>query len=398
MPEASHLTLLLLPLAAAAGWFLATRFRPPEETRSVNPQYLRGLQHLVNEEADKAIEILINIAGVDNETVETHLALGNLFRRQGQVDRALRIHQNLVARPNLAPQHRNQARYELGRDYLTAGVLDRAEALFSDLVEQGMLLDKALRGLIRIFEQERDWEKAIDASRRLESAESTSHRSVIAQYFCELAEAQLRKGNLRDALGLVKKAQSEDKTCVRAIMLEGDVGKAQENYKQAEKAYQRALKQRPDLAAELLPRLSDCHGDDRKGADWSAALANLSSEMPRAEIQIARARQLFDAGKPEHAIEYLAEQIEMSPSWRVFAELMALTGLDDDPRFSGLEPLRKSLQRMIQASAEYRCEHCGFEGRHLHWQCPSCRRWDAQRAVSDVISDEPIAVQKTAAP
>ena len=391
MPEASSLSFLLLPLAVAAGWLLATRFRSPEESNSVNPDYLRGLQYLVNEEADKAIEIFINIAGIDNETVETHLALGNLFRKQGQVDRALRLHQNLVARPNLDARHRNQARYELARDYLTAGVFDRAEALLNDLVRQGVFLEKSLRGLIRIYEQERDWDKALQMTRQLESAIGTKLPAEMAQYHCELAAQASARKDFRLASQQTRKALGEDRNCVRAMILEGDNLFAADKYRQAEKMFQRAIRARPDLSAEILPKLEKCFVKRGAPEEWASALSEISRSHPSVPTHVAIARLHVDGGRMDEAIHYLAGELENSPSWRLFAELLRLAEQDDDPRFAGLEELKKALHSMLAASPDYQCEHCGFTGRYLHWQCPSCRRWESQRALSDVITSGPVA-------
>mgnify|MGYP001440072004 FL=1 len=189
--------LALLPLAAASGWYVRGRAdRGDEPMPPVNADYLRGISQLVNEDADQAIATFVRVLEVDNDTAETHLALGNLFRRQGEVDRALRMHQNLVARPNLKAIHRNQARYELAQDYLRAGVLDRAEGLFRELADQNLFLERSLSGLIAIYEQERDWDQSIATTRRLETVRGTSMRPVIAQYFCELAEQARSAGQL----------------------------------------------------------------------------------------------------------------------------------------------------------------------------------------------------------
>lgn len=160
--------------------------RADEDIESAVPlhaDYLRGIRHLVNDDSDRAIESFVRALDVDNETVETHLALGNLFRRQGEVDRALRIHENLVARPSLSTDNRNLARYELARDYLCAGVLDRAEGLFQDLMNQNLFRDRTMSGLVTIYEQEREWERAIDITRRLEKHAATRCGPLLPSIF-----------------------------------------------------------------------------------------------------------------------------------------------------------------------------------------------------------------------
>jgi lipopolysaccharide biosynthesis regulator YciM len=162
-----ELLLLLLPVAAASGWIAARRSQRQERGKCVNdtsPVYFRGLNHLLNEEPDKAIDAFVEMLEVDSDTVETHLALGNLFRRRGEVERAIRIHQNLIARPALTREQRAQALLELGQDYMRAGLLDRAENLFRELKDTRLHVRQALKNLLVIYEKERDWQACLDTA------------------------------------------------------------------------------------------------------------------------------------------------------------------------------------------------------------------------------------------
>src|SRR5699024_5712911 len=186
MPEVIWvLLLLLLPVAAASGWYVRGQHGADEDKAPpIHSDYLRGIHYLVNDESDQAIESFVRVLEVNDDTVDMHLALGSLYRRQGEVDRALRVHENLVARPNLNTAHRNRARYELAQDYLRAGVLDRAENLFRELAQQKVSLERTMAGLISIYEQERDWPRAIEVTRQLGRVRGYSLRPVIAQYCC----------------------------------------------------------------------------------------------------------------------------------------------------------------------------------------------------------------------
>ncbi|MDE2315234.1 MAG: tetratricopeptide repeat protein, partial [Xanthomonadaceae bacterium] len=162
----------LAVLAFALGWWASRRASARRSGAAVNElssDYFRGLNYLLNEEQDKAIEVFLKLAEYNRDTVETHLALGNLFRRRGEVDRAIRLHQHLVSRPNLSEPAKTVALLELGEDYMRAGLLDRAEALFDDLVAMDAHAPSALRHLIAIYQHERDWNKAIEHARRLEA-------------------------------------------------------------------------------------------------------------------------------------------------------------------------------------------------------------------------------------
>jgi lipopolysaccharide assembly protein B len=199
--ELSVLALLVLA-AFLSGWLFARRTPVAAvgaQADRLRRNYFRGLNYLLNEQPDKAIEVFLQIAEVDKQTVETHLALGNLFRRRGETDRAIRVHQNLIARPNLTPEQKSLALLELGEDYMRAGLLDRAETLFTDLVGIDAHAPAALRHLIAICQQERDWKRAIEHARRLEEMTGESQAELVSQFLCELAEHAAGRGDAAQA-------------------------------------------------------------------------------------------------------------------------------------------------------------------------------------------------------
>lgn len=383
MFDAFGLTLLLLPLATAFGWYLHSRFKPPEDQPPPKTQYLRGVQHLVNDETDKAIDVFIKLLDVDHDTLDTHLALGSLFRRRGEVDRALRIHQNLVARANLDSKHRNRARYELAQDYLKAGVLDRAESLYRELLEQGMFKGKAVAALISIYEKERDWERAIEATRQQEGALGRKQNTRIAQYACELAEEALWKQEPKTASQWIKRALAENRQCVRASLLQARLLAQGGDHAGAVKALQRVQKQDPQFVGETLEPLRKAFEAMDNPAGYARALESLAAATPQAKVQVARARQLHaDQGNGD---TYLADFLAEAPSWTAFLALLELTDADADPRLAGpLASLQKALANTLNTAPLYRCEHCGFSGRGMHWQCPSCLNWETVLPVDDV--------------
>lgn len=188
--------MFLILVCIAIAWFLGYRARPKIELprkMNVPRDYLIGLNFLLNEETDKAVDIFIKMLEVDSDTVETHLTVAKLFRRRGEVDRAIRIHQNLIARPQLEREYREQSLYELGQDYLSAGMHDRAERIFLDLVNTKSHSMQALQTLIDIYQQGKDWNNAIQMAAKYESISRQNMQPVIAQYYCELADAEYAK-------------------------------------------------------------------------------------------------------------------------------------------------------------------------------------------------------------
>jgi lipopolysaccharide assembly protein B len=386
MPEAGLLSLLLLPVAAATGWYLARRSaRQNARGEAVNADYLRGLGHLVNEDADKAIQVFTRLLEVDHDTVEIHLALGNLFRRQGEVDRALRIHQNLVARPSLDDQHRNQARYELARDYLRAGMLDRAEDLFQELTQQPVFREQALAGLVGIYEQQHDWAQAIAVTRQLEAVRGHSLRAVIAQYQCELADEARRRRDLVQAQRHLQEAYAEYRECVRASLMQGELEEQQGNFEAAARLYRRVVEQDIEFAGEVIEPLTRCYERLGRPQVLREFLDELAARYDGPAPRIATARMLAREGRHEEALAYLAQALQTRPSWIGLDQLLLLAPRAPEPLQSPLEGLRAALKRVTDASPRYQCSHCGFHARTLYWQCPGCRQWNSVTPLKDVI-------------
>ena len=257
--NASDLVWLLLPLAAASGWLVA-RFeqkRSAPHSFDLPSAYFKGLNFLLNEQPDKAIEVFIRVLEVNSETVETHLALGNLFRRRGEVERAIRIHQNLIARPTLDKEQRSLALLELGQDYLKAGLFDRAENLFLELAEIRVHSEQALKLLLHIYQQEKEWEKAVSVARKLVRASGKNMDDTIAHFYCELADQEYMRKNYSTARDHLKKALAADDKCVRASMLLGDIDALEGNHGAAIAHWQQIEQQDIHYLGEVAGRIAE---------------------------------------------------------------------------------------------------------------------------------------------
>ncbi|RJS92679.1 lipopolysaccharide assembly protein LapB [Salinisphaera sp. Q1T1-3] len=393
MPDAIVWVVMLLPIAAASGWWArarAERQRTEGTSANTNLQndYLQGIRHLVNNDANRAIETFSRVLEVDDETVETHLALGDLFRRQGDIDRALRLHQNLVARPNLAKSHRDQARFELAQDYLRAGVLDRAEDLFNELAAHPEHADRSLAGLLTIHEQTREWAHASDVAERLARLREVSLRPAIAQYFCELACERLEHADDAGARAALRRAEQASRDCARTSLIEGAWLAARDEHRHAIRAYRRVLSQDIAFAAEILEPVSHCYD---ALSDQAGLLKFLDWFIDRASIplaHVAKAKTLDSAGRTDEAIAHLSRYLQTEASWRAFSCLLELSAADPRTRLSGpLDSLRASLTHIIARAPTHRCGHCGFASRYLHWQCPSCRQWNRMTPIDDIRPD-----------
>jgi len=372
MPQ--ELLWLLLPVAAASGWFAAYRYLTRARTPGIRiePEYFKGINYLLNERPDKAIEVLVQLVEIDSETVEPHFALGNLFRRQGEVDRAIRIHQNLVARPQLTRAQSSRALFELGRDYYQAGLLDRAENLFREIVERDSKNTHALRLLGTIYEQENEWEKAIAITSMLDG-----NRPVLANYYCELAAQALAAGDHVRAKKMLRRAYFKDRQCVRASLLAASLASSEGRYKAAIKSLQRVSRQDPQYLSEVVAPLLECYeqlGKPEQAIDFLAPALRRQGAFYPVMLFVEYLRRQRDDGE---ARLYLEAYLHAHPSLPGLAYLLESLGQGADAmRGNDLGTGLRIINKLLENIPMYHCSNCGFKGNTLHWQCPGCRQWN----------------------
>lgn len=384
----NELLFLLLPVAAASGWFLARRdfARRKSASGNLSSHYFKGLNFLLNEQPDKAIEVFIEMVTVDGETVETHLALGNLFRRRGEVDRAIRIHQNIIARPTLSRTQRALALYELGQDYMRAGLLDRAENLFAELIELGEYRGQSLQMLLEIYEQEKDWEKAIDIAQQLQRNNPGPMNELIAQYYCELAEQALNAQDRRQAGQMLKRALASDRQCVRASILQGDIAMQDGEFGKAIKHFKQVEQQGAEYLPEVLASLETCYRNTNSLDEYGAFLDSIQIRHGGIEPMLAKSLLLKDGKSNRAAAEYIIAQLRERPSVRGLYRLIEYhMEYTEGAARDNLRILYDLISKLLVARTAYKCIACGFEAKLLHWHCPSCKGWNTIKPVHDPV-------------
>ena len=386
----SELLFLLLPVAAVSGWLVARvgSNKKPEQKAPCNyqPDYYKGLNFLLNEQPDKAIDVFIHLLEVDTETVETHLALGSLFRKRGEVDRAIRIHQNLIARPSLDQEQRANALLELGQDYMYAGLFDRAENLFSELYETGKLQVKALQNLKEIYQQEKVWDRCLQVVKKLETYTHKSYSDEIAHYYCELADVALKAGDSSKTAELIRKAKQSSPVSVRASMMEASLEVSQENYKKALRLYNQIIEDDPLFVSEILPNIMTCYRQTSNAGDLLEFLKRLFEKTRDTSVleQIIELINQSQGYKP--ANDYLLEHLEITPSLQGLKLLTELNQNHTDFASNQIsEVLQKTLQTELSSRPAYTCKRCGFAAKMLHWQCPGCRSWGTIKPSSNEL-------------
>lgn len=382
--EANDLVWLLLPIAAASGWFLAhldQRRKDKSRDFTLPSAYFKGLNYLLNEEPDKAIEIFIRVLEVNTETAETHLALGNLFRRRGEVERAIRIHQNLIARPSLDKGQRALALLELGQDYLKAGLFDRAENLFTELVDHPDFKVQALKLLLNIYQQEREWKQAIAAGQKLEKESGENMGKQVSQYYCQLADEAIKSQDLETAKQYVKQALSSDSKCVRASLLRGDIEEEQGNHREAIKAWRRIEKQDPLYLGEAAERIAKSFrnlGDEKGLREF---FSTISERYNSSEMMLVLGDLIRERDGVEVAESFVVDWLRRKPSVQGLYRLIDLNVWKGGNKNNDLVLLKGIIGELKNRQEGYVCEQCGFRGRTLHWLCPGCQSWDTVKPM-----------------
>ena len=384
--NATDLLWLLLPLAAASGW-LAARLEQKRHARQsldLPSAYFKGLNFLLNEQPDKAIEVFIQVLEVNSDTVETHLALGNLFRRRGEVERAIRVHQNLIARPALDKEQRSHALLELGQDYLKAGLLDRAESLFLELSEIRAHSEQALKLLLHIYQQEKEWEKAIAIMRKLSRLSGKKLDDVIAQYYCELADHAYARKDYSTTRDFLTQAFVADGNCVRASMLLGDLEAQQGKYREAIHAWRKIEHQDVHYLGEVAGRIAEGFrklDDDQGLHDYFQAALQRHGGVALALTfsDIIRNREGVEAAE-----KFVVAWLRRRPNVHGLHQLLELNLAEaNGPARDDLILLRGIIEELRAQHLGYACGQCGFKGKSLHWICPGCNRWNTIKPVQE---------------
>ncbi|MDT8437795.1 MAG: lipopolysaccharide assembly protein LapB [Wenzhouxiangellaceae bacterium] len=376
---------LLLPLVAGLGWGSA-RWRERQrldQRGAVSSEYFRGLNYLLNEEPDKAIELFLGLAEVNRDTVETHLALGNLFRRRGEVEKAIGFHRHIISRERLTTEQRCQALFELAEDFYRAGLLDRAEALFVELSSHSEHVEVATRRLLALYQQERDWARALEQARRLAQLTDADWSVEMAHFKCELALEAAAGGDRAAARRWLQDGRADQPECVRIDWITGDLLAEDGQAEAALVCYRRALEHDPDLCLLLSERLLTQSPAERRGdlLEWLDDLARHADTLaPR--MLWAEAAAPVD---PDMVLQHLGEELQKRPAIPALALYLRIAERVAPERAGSEYALLAPLVRTLSASQPaYRCRQCGYDSPVWHWQCPSCRHWETVRPVTGV--------------
>lgn len=371
--------LLGIPIFFGLGW-IAARVDIKQllsESRSLPQGYFKGLNFLLNEQPDKAIDAFIEIVKLDPETVELHFALGNLFRRRGETERAIRVHQNLLARPDLPLEHKVHSQYELGQDYLKAGLLDRAEETFNQLIDT-QYSAQARRALLEIYQREKEWKRAIEAAQALQESGAGARQKEIAQFHCELAQDELVHLHPDVALSILEKALAADRKNVRATMLIGDVYLAKGDAEAALLAWRRVEQQSVPHVALVAQRLMDGYRSVGRPQEGLSLLKAYLAEAPSIDLLEVLFKAVLELEGEEAANQLVSDELRRTPTLLGLDKLLEARLLKASPEVRPeLSMVKNLVHNYTQKLARYQCSHCGFKSRQFYWQCPGCNHWES---------------------
>lgn len=383
-----ELLFLLLPIAAAYGWYMGSRSARQKYQATSNRlsrEYVDGLNFLLTNQRDKALDHFLDLLKEESGTLEVHLTLGNLFRSQGEVNRAIRIHQMLMENESLTFEQRLLAAQQLGRDYLAAGFYDRAEERFKQLVDEPEFAINALQQLTIIYQSTSDWQKAINVAMRLVKLGRHEYNEHIGQFYCELAAQEIKHSVYKKASSFLHKALAANKDCARASLMLGQISMAMGDMETAISKLTQIVDQDKTLIGEAMPYLKRCYQQVDRGEEFKLFLEHCADSDPGNTATLMLAEIINEQSGLDAAQHYVHRALLRQPNLKGFYRLMEyhLAEAEEGRAKDSLILLRKIVGEQIKSSPNYRCERCGLTVNAIYWLCPACRKWSTIKPIKD---------------
>lgn len=378
-------------IISAIIFYVSIKLFYKKSSNSIPVEYLQSMNYLLSEQHDKALDKFMSMISVNQDSAETHIILGNLFRNRGEVDRAIRIHQNLIARPGLEIKVRQECSLELAKDYLKSGFLDRAESIFMKLSREVENPSEILFYLKDIYEQEKEWQKAIDISIKIQSLKNEDLSDIISHYYCELTENELiinDKTNLAAAKKFINKAFSYNKNSLRTLILIGDISYHEKNYTDALKKYMNIHEKYPNYTYLVLEKLKRTHERMNTRDNFFTFIKRLSGIVNPIELYSSLNNDLPEAMSSQEISDLYENEFKNGKV--TLLQLLEYLELINKNRIAfdnqSLNNIRKCLQNYTSTEKEHECINCGFYSIKHFWQCPSCQKWSSIKKSAFVAS------------
>lgn len=385
--EATFLLAALLIIAAASGFaFKIYSDRDRDLPPRISADYIRGLNLVLSRRTDEALELFVQMAKVDEDTLETHFALGHLFRRRGEFERAIRVHENLLARPNLNETQRHQAVFSLAEDYMGAGLFDRAEQLFVELVDSPTQAEPSLERLVHIYEREKEWQKAIDVHRKLEILRGT-RSSQVAHYYCELAELARASGNRELAREHLRNSVRSESGAQRGTLIRASLAQEEQDFGAAIALYEQIIAADRHFIIDVLPSLLQCYRSAGRNADFETYVESLLAQDPTLQRDLAFATIIGNLTDSPALATCVERFVFDNPVLAKLVNADELKTLTHEQRRRSIERIADGLRQVAASSARYRCSNCGYSTQRFIWHCPSCKLWETVRPIPTLPLD-----------
>ena len=383
-----ELLFLLLPIAAAYGWYMGDRNAKQkyiDQSNRLSREYVDGLNFLLSNQKDKAVDLFLDMLKEDEGTLEAHLTLGNLFRSRGEIDRAIRIHQALLESSSLTFEQRLLAIQQLGRDYMGAGLYDRAEEMFLQLIDEEDFQQSALQQLIIIYQSTSEWINAINIATKLVKLGNEKYKIYIAQFYCELASLAIANDDLDKAYNLLQKSSAADPNCARTSLMLGRILIVQNRTEEAIESLKQILQQDKAFIGEALPLLNECYNKLNKQEEFKQFLQLCVDKDTGNVAELMLADIIEKQNGLDSAQYYMYRELLKHPNLKGFYRLMDyhVADAEQGKAKESLLLLRNMVGEQIKIVPNYRCQKCGFTVNTIYWLCPACRSWSTIKPVRD---------------
>lgn len=381
-----ELLFLLLPVAMAYGWFMGRNsIKQKDQTikQDLSIKYSTGLNYLLSNQQDKAIDSLLDALKVEDDSVEAHFAMANLFRKRGELDRALKVHEHLVRLNHLPTKDKQQAVFELGKDFLSAGLYDRAEKMFSKLLKSSDYGIKALAYLLQIYQSTKDWQQGINHKKQIIKLNDKRLLHTLANFYCELATAAFEQDEFITVIELLELALQLDPNSCRANWL---MAKIYQNHQQCElaaKCYQDIYHQDKEFFPDVIEKMYGCYKDMDALDDFYKFIKKVYDETASTSALISYLTYVEKKHSKKKAIEFILSALKRRPTIRGFEHFvnMQINHVQEDISDDSLDLIKELIGEYLKVKHRYGCRSCGFNSQIHYWSCPSCHEWEQLKPI-----------------
>jgi len=376
-----ELLFLLLPVAMAYGWFMGRNsIKQNDQTakQDLSIKYSTGLNYLLSNQQDKAIDYLLDALKVEDDTVEAHFAMANLFRRRGELDRALKVHEHLVRQGHLPSKDKQQAIFELGKDFLSAGLYDRAEKMFTKLLKSKSYGLKSINNLLKIYQSTKDWQLGIDLKKAVIKAKDTKSMHTLANFYCELATVALEKDEFIEVIELLEQALELDPNSCRANWLMAKIYENHQQFEQACQCYQSIYQQDKEFFPDVIENMHHCYLQLDASDEFFTFIRKVYEETGSTTALLKYLEQVENKHGINKAMEFILSALKRRPTIKGFKHFVKMQMAESAKESNGesLDAIKELITAYLNMKPRYSCRTCGFNSSTHYWSCPSCHDWE----------------------